>query len=119
MADDHAKAMTKTATEQESMPNAETSESTEEKSHVDAGLSCPGHVDLTITMKIGGLNESAGLFALDATGNDESKFSEGGWQGWTEENRAAAIALAAEDWYQKYGLSVSSISTGTPLTAER
>ena len=118
MADDHAKAMTKTATEQESMPNAETSESTEEKSHADAGLICPGHVDLTITMKIGGLNESAGLFALDATGNDESKFSEGGWQGWTEENRAAAISLAAEDWYQKYGLSVSSISTGTPLTAE-
>lgn len=118
MADDHAKAMAKTATEQESMPNDETSESTEEKSHADAGLSCPGHVDLTITMKIGGLNESAGLFALDATGNDESKFSEGGWQGWTEENRAAAISLAAEDWYQKYGLSVSSISTGTPLTAE-
>lgn len=118
MSDDHAKAMAETATEQESMPNAETSESTEEKSHADAGLICPGHVDLTITMKIGGLNESAGLFALDATGNDESKFSEGGWQGWTEENRAAAISLAAEDWYQKYGLSVSSISTGIPLTAE-
>lgn len=90
MADDHAKAMAKTATEQENMPNAETSESTEEKSHADAGLKLSlGHVDLTITMKIGGLNESAGLFALDATGNDESKFSEGGWQGWTEENRAA------------------------------
>ena len=69
-------------------------------------------------MKIGGLNEDAGLFALDMIGNDESKFSEGGWQGWTEENRAAAMSLAAEDWYQKYGLSVSSISTGTPLTAE-
>ena len=86
-----------------------------QKTHV--GLSCPGHVDLTITMKIGGLNEGAGLFALDAAGNDESKFSEGGWQGWTEENRAAAISLAAEDWYQKYGLSVSSISTG--ITAEQ
>ena len=61
MADDHAKAMTETDTGQESMPNAETSESTEEKSHADAGLSCPGHVDLTITMKIGGLNESACL----------------------------------------------------------
>lgn len=68
MADDHAKAMTETDTGQESMPNAEISEGTEEKSHADAGLSCPGHVDLTITMKIGGLNESAGLFALDATG---------------------------------------------------
>lgn len=82
-----------------------------------AKTSCPGHVDLTITMKIGGLKEAAGLFALDAAGNDTTKFAEGGWQGWTPENRQAAIQLASEDWYQKYGLSVSSISTGTPLTA--
>ena len=78
---------------------------------------CPGHVDLTVTMKIGGLSDAAGLFALDAAGNNAEAFEDGGWQGWTEENRQAAIALASEDWYEKYGLSVSSISTGTPLTA--
>ena len=104
-----------TASKQEESSAAEISAVEESKS---SGLSCPGHVDLTVTMKIGGLTEGAGLFALDAAGNDESKYTEGGWQGWTEENRAAAIALASEDWYQKYGLSVSSISTGTPLTAE-
>ena len=97
-----------------SVSNAETSAAS---GTGPATLSCPGHVDLTVTMKIGGLTESASLFSLDAAGNDESKFTEGGWQGWTEENRQAAIALASEDWYQKYGLSVSSISTGTPLTA--
>lgn len=91
---------------------------TDAKSNGSTGLSCPGHVDLTITMKIGGLTGAASLFALDAAGNDESKYTDGGWQGWTEENRAAAISLASEDWYQKYGLSVSSISTGIPLTAE-
>ena len=104
-------------TESGSSESSETETSTAEKIET-SGLSCPGHVDLTITMKIGGLNEGAGLFALDAAGNDESKFDEGGWQGWTDENRAAAISLASEDWYQKYGLSVSSISTGTPLSAE-
>lgn len=104
-----------TASKQEESSAAETSAAVESKS---SGLSCPGHVDLTVTMKIGGLSEGAGLFALDAAGNDESKYTEGGWQGWTDENRQAAIQLASEDWYQKYGLSVSSISTGTPLTAE-
>lgn len=104
-----------TESESEESSEPETSAADEQKG---SGLSCPGHVDLTITMKIGGLTEGASLFALDAAGNDESLYTEGGWQGWTEENRQAAIALASEDWYQKYGLSVSSISTGTPLTAE-
>lgn len=104
-----------TEPQKEGSSEAETSAAEEQKS---SGLSCPGHVDLTITMKIGGLNEGAGLFALDAVGNDASKYSESAWQGWSEENRAAAISLASEDWYQKYGLSVSSISTGTPLSAE-
>ena len=88
--------------ESEKRSEAEISAADKQRS---SGLSCPGHVDLTITMKIGGLTEVASLFSLDAAGNDE-------------ENRAAAISLASEDWYQKYGLSVSSISTGTPLTAE-
>lgn len=108
---------TSAETEPESEETSEAATSTAEDER-SSSLSCPGHVDLTITMKIGGLMESASLFALDAAGNDESRYIENGWQGWTEENRLAAIALAAEDWYQKYGLSVSSISTGIPLTAE-
>ena len=80
-------------------------------------LSCPGHVDLTITLKISGFSENNSLFSLDAIGNERSPDGESGWQGWTEENRQTAITLASKDWYQNYGLSISSISTGTPLTA--
>lgn len=80
-------------------------------------LSCPGHVDLTIMLKVCGITENNSLFSLDAIGNEVNPDTENKWQGWTEENRQAAIALASEDWYEKYGLSISSISTGTPLTA--
>ncbi len=83
----------------------------------EEALSCPGHVDLTITLKVSGFTENNSLFALDAIGNEVSQDGESGWQGWTEENRQTAITLASQDWYQNYGLSISSISTGTPLTA--
>ncbi len=85
--------------------------------NLESSLQCPGHVDLTITLKLCGLTETNGLFSLDTIGNDLSQGTENGWQGWTKENRQAAILQADEDWYQKYGLSISSISTGTPLTA--
>ncbi len=116
--DESAETMAETVSGQENSQNTDISKNSAEPSHAKAGLSCPGHVDLTITMKIGGLTEASGLFALDVAGNDESLYTEDGWQGWTEENRQAVIQLASEDWYQKYGLSVSSISTGTPLSAE-
>lgn len=59
------------------------------------GKYCPGHVDLTITVKTTGLKEKHNLFALDGTGNQ----TVGNWQGWTEEKQTAAQTLAAQDCY--------------------
>ena len=83
---------------------------------------CPGHVDLIIHMKIHGLSEQNSLFSIDSfqetnaladpLGEDSS-----GWKGWTDTNKAAAIALSQQDWFEKYGLTVSGISTGVPLTS--
>lgn len=83
---------------------------------------CPGHVDLIIHMKIHGLSEQNSLFSIDSfqetnaladsLGEDSS-----GWKGWTDTNKAVAIALSQQDWFEKYGLTVSGISTGVPLTS--
>lgn len=83
---------------------------------------CPGHVDLIIHMKIHGLNEQNSLFSIDSfqdTGAsaEQSEEDSSGWEGWTDANQAAAIALSQQDWFEKYGLTVSGISTGVPLTA--
>ncbi len=76
---------------------------------------CPGHVDLTIVLKITGLTEQNNLFLLDQTGNDEKNYKEDGWQGWTEENRQAALQVAEKDWYLKYGLRTSAASVKLPV----
>lgn len=79
-------------------------------------LFCPGHVDLTIVLKIAGLTEENNLFTLDATGNDESGYTQNGWQGWKEENRQAALRLAEKDWYLEYGLSTELSSPQLPVS---
>ena len=76
------------------------------------GKYCPGHVDLTITVKTIGLKEKHNLFALDGTGNQ----AVGNWQGWTEEKQTAAQTLAAQDWQGMYGLASSEFALGNPLT---
>ena len=76
------------------------------------GKYCPGHVDLTITVKTTGLKEKHNLFALDGTGNQ----AVGNWQGWTEEKQTAAQTLAAQDWQEMYGLASSEFALGNPLT---
>lgn len=76
------------------------------------GKYCPGHVDLTITVKTTGLKEKHNLFALDGTGNQ----AVGNWQGWTEEKQTAAQTLAAQDWQEMYGLVSSEFALGNPLT---
>lgn len=77
---------------------------------------CPGHIDLIINMQIKGLSESNGLFAADTIGNDPANMEEEGWPGWTEEMKNQARSLSAQDWYQKYGLSISLITMTNPLT---
>ena len=76
------------------------------------GKYCPGHVDLTITVKTTGLKEKHNLFALDGTGNQ----AVGNWQGWTVEKQTAAQTLAAQDWQEMYGLASSEFALGNPLT---
>ena len=82
-----------------------------------SGGGCPGHVDLIVYMRITGIDGSEqNLFSIDAVGNSEKNQNKNGWSGWTEENQAAARSLSEQDWFEKYGLSVSTISSGNPLT---
>lgn len=77
---------------------------------------CPGHVDLIIHMEIRGIKENDGLFKRDPHGNNPDNVVENGWQGWTQESMEAVRHLSGQDWYQKYGLTVSAFSMRNPLT---
>ncbi len=77
---------------------------------------CPGHIDLIINMKICGLKESKGLYALDTAGNSKKNIAKAGWPGWNEETKAYVINLSKQDWYKNYGLSVSVYSMSNSLT---
>ena len=76
---------------------------------------CPGHVDLYITVTIYGIDDSNGLMKLDTIGNSEANFNDE-WKGWTEETKAFARSLNAEDWFKRYGLTISAINVRNPLT---
>lgn len=78
---------------------------------------CRGHVDLTVKAYITGLKETKNLFTKDRIGNKEADWSEG-WQGWSEEYQAYARELEAQDWFDAYGLTVStSMYIRNPLSA--
>jgi hypothetical protein len=87
------------------------------KSRTVTHNSCPGHIDLIIYMKIRGLDEKNGLYAVDAVGNAPEQIGADGWEGWTDENRTYAHNLSDLDWYERYGLSLSIITMRNPLTA--
>lgn len=94
-------------------------ESDQEKPELTA---CPGHVDLIIHMKIYGLDGQNNLFSIDSSNgtealSDSTSSNLSVWEGWTDSNKAAAMTLSQQDWFEKYGLTVSGISTGIPLTA--
>ncbi len=105
---------------------------------------CPGHVDLYIRVKLLGLEGKNGLLARDKIGNavnsdkaaaagGSSKEKDKGtgeeqskgageeappaWEGWTETNIAHVRRICEQDWFADYGLSISSISLSTPLSA--
>ncbi len=69
-------------------------------------VSCPGHIDLTVTVHITGLSETNNLYALDSLGNTPDSL----WEGWTEEMKAYAEDLNGQDWYENYGLTISNIA---------
>ena len=72
--------------------------------------SCPGHVDLYVNARIVGMEENKGLFNIDTIGNDENNISQEGWKGWNTYARYYAASLSRQDWYEKYGFSVSALS---------
>ncbi len=94
---------------QEQVPDTDDAASGQER--------CPGHIDLLVQMKIRGLKEKNGLFKADRVGNAKENYEENGWLGWTPESMESARSLAGQDWYQRYGITVSSISMRNPLTS--
>lgn len=78
---------------------------------------CPGHVDLYIKAKVIGVNEKKNLFAIDSAGNNDKNKSGDGWEGWNTYTKSYATRMSGQDWYERYGLSVSFFSVRNPLTA--
>lgn len=77
---------------------------------------CPGHLDLTVTIRVHGIDEKKGLFSKDNIGGKKDSYTEQ-WGGWTEENRQHVKALCGQDWQSEYGIYVSPIvMLGKPLT---
>lgn len=81
-----------------------------------SAIRCPGHVDLIVNAKVTGLKEENGLFKQDSIGNDSAGIEENGWPGWNNNTKASARLLSSQDWFEKYGLSLSVISMRNPLT---
>lgn len=97
--------------------SGEGSTSTDSQRQESRRSDCPGHVDLYIRVKLLGLEDKNGLLARDKIGNAVSKGTFDRWDGWTEENIADVRAICDQDWFDDYGLSISSISLSTPLSA--
>ncbi len=83
-----------------------------------ASTYCPGHIDLYVSITIDGIDDSNNsLFKIDPTGNNPDNFNDE-WKGWTEDKIALARALCEQDWFENYGLSISSIKIADSLTSE-
>ncbi|MDO4439317.1 MAG: NlpC/P60 family protein [Eubacteriales bacterium] len=78
---------------------------------------CPGHVDVYIRIKVKGIDDKNSLFKADTIGNDKANFNDR-WQGWTEDKIEQVKTLNSYDWIEKYGLTLSALSSGESLTAE-
>lgn len=98
------------ALEQESSADHSTDKTDQKKQAKKTSYDCPGHVDLYIRVKILGLKDKNGLFSIAKAAEQEL------WEGWTKRNIASVQSISSQDWFDNYGLSVSSISLSTPLT---
>lgn len=78
---------------------------------------CPGHVDVYIRIKVKSIDDKNSLFKADKIGNDEANFNDR-WQGWTEDKIDQVRLLNSYDWIEKYGLTLSALSSGESLTEE-
>lgn len=109
----------KTQTEEVSAEDGEREGLTETASASDATERvCPGHVDLILNIRINGLDETNNLFTIDSIGNNTENIADDGWPGWNEETIGAARALSSIDWYERYGMTISSIIIANPLSQE-
>lgn len=77
---------------------------------------CTGHMDLSVVIRVAGLTEAGGLYALDETGN-ASGSSEEAWPGWNDETKAYVTSLEEKDWMAEYGLEVEGTIWRNPLTS--
>lgn len=100
------------ASEEETQAESSQEPETEETARQSEEVSCPGHIDLTITVRVVGTEESReNLYQLDSRGAETSER----WSGWNEEMKALAKDLTDQDWYENYGLSISDISLQPPM----
>jgi len=103
-----------------SASNAESSQPEQGSSSQDISHSvsykCPGHVDLIVNVKILGLRDTNGLLVQDTIGNNPDNLEENGWPGWNNYTIASAKLHSSQDWFEKYGLTVSVFSMTNPLT---
>ena len=83
---------------------------------------CPGHVDLTITIQVKKFGDQNGLkeIILDSLKKDEpfDNMPSSRWKGWNEECINAVNQLIDTDWFNAYGLSLSTVETKMPLSEE-
>ncbi len=80
-------------------------------------VTCPGHIDIYISVTIKGLDDENGLIAADTIGNDPDNFNDE-WQGWTEDKLNEVRELNSQDWFARYGLTISAIAVGRTLSTE-
>lgn len=71
---------------------------------------CPGHIDLYIRVKVLGLKDKKGLFSISKAAEKKK------WDGWNTKNIASVNKISGQDWFEDYGLSISSITLSVPLT---
>lgn len=75
---------------------------------------CPGHLKISVTGKIHGMDESSNLFTLDNKGQQAAQ--DGTWDGWTEESINKVRTLCDQDWAAKYGIQFQVYEAKTPLS---
>ncbi|MDO5563660.1 MAG: NlpC/P60 family protein [Eubacteriales bacterium] len=78
---------------------------------------CPGHKDISIKVTMIDLNDKNGLYSLDKYGNDPKYYNEY-WLGWDIFKKEEVKELLNKDWYNLYGLSISTIVKREILTQD-
>lgn len=94
--------------------SAEATSSEAIASDSNAENTCPGHLKISVTGKIHGMDESANLFTLDSKGQQAAQ--DGTWDGWTEEAINKVRTLCNQDWAAKYGIQFQVYEAKTPLS---